>query len=99
MNSGAIIVLMGSLFLVFGYMGVPVTFAIMAGVLAATAFTPVSFQSIIGQMFHGIDSETLLAIPFFLLVGELMTSADVTARLIRLAQAWSGICAAASRRS
>ena len=29
-------------------------------------------------MFHGIDSETLLAIPFFLLVGELMTSADVT---------------------
>ena len=27
MNSGAIIVLMGSLFLVFGYMGVPVTFA------------------------------------------------------------------------
>lgn len=90
MNSGAIIVLMGSLFLVFGYMGVPVTFAIMAGVLAATAFTPVSYTSIIGQMFHGIDSETLLAIPFFLLVGELMTSADVTARLIRLAQALVG---------
>jgi C4-dicarboxylate transporter, DctM subunit len=59
-------------------------------VLAATAFTPVSFQSMIGQMFHGIDSETLLAIPFFLLVGELMTSADVTQRLIRLAQALVG---------
>ena len=44
----------------------------------------------IGQMFHGIDSETLLAIPFFLLVGELMTSADVTQRLIRLAQALVG---------
>jgi tripartite ATP-independent transporter DctM subunit len=32
----------------------------------------------------------LLAIPFFLLVGELMTSADVTQRLIRLAQAMVG---------
>jgi C4-dicarboxylate transporter, DctM subunit len=90
MSSTAIILLMASLFLLFGYMGVPVTFAIMAGVLAATAFTPVSYQSMIGQMFHGIDSETLLAIPFFLLVGELMTSADVTQRLIRLAQALVG---------
>jgi C4-dicarboxylate transporter, DctM subunit len=90
MSSTAIILLMASLFLVFGYMGVPVAFAIMAGVLAATAFTPVSYQSMIGQMFHGIDSETLLAIPFFLLVGELMTSADVTQRLIRLAQALVG---------
>jgi C4-dicarboxylate transporter, DctM subunit len=40
-------------------------------VLVATALTPISFQSIIGQLFHGIDPETLLAIPFFLLVGEL----------------------------
>jgi C4-dicarboxylate transporter, DctM subunit len=90
MSSTAIVILMGSLFLLFGYMGVPVVFAIMAGVLAATAFTPVSYQSMIGQMFHGIDAETLLAIPFFLLVGELMTSADVTQRLIRLAQALVG---------
>src|SRR5262245_56823929 len=89
-NAGTLIILMGSLFLLLGYMGVPVTFPIMAGVLTATAFTPVSFTSMIGQMFHGIDSETLLAIPFFLLVGELMTSADVTARLIRLAQAMVG---------
>ncbi len=90
LHPGLLIVLMGVCFLVLGYMGVPVTFAIMAGVLAATALTPVSFQSMIGQMFHGIDSETLLAIPFFLLVGELMTSADVTQRLIRLAQALVG---------
>jgi tripartite ATP-independent transporter DctM subunit len=90
MSSNWILVLMASLFLLFGYMGVPVAFAIMAGVLVATAFTPVSYQSMIGQMFHGIDSETLLAIPFFLLVGELMTSADVTQRMIRLAQVLVG---------
>src|SRR6266852_7994549 len=71
-------------------MGVPVAFAIIAGVLVATAFTPISFQSMIGQLFHGIDSETLLAIPFFLLVGELMSSANVVYRMIALAQALVG---------
>ena len=71
-------------------MGVPVAFALMAGVLAACMLTPISMQSMVGQMFHGIDSEILLAVPFFLLVGELMTSADVTNRMIRLAQTMVG---------
>ena len=42
MSGGAILCLMGILFLLFGYMGVPVSFALMAGVFVATAFTPVS---------------------------------------------------------
>src|SRR6184192_3172871 len=90
MSSGLLLVLMGGLFLMLGYMGVPVAFAIIAGVLAATAFPPISFQSMVGQLFHGIDSETLLAVPFFLLVGELMSSGDVTHRMIRLAQTLVG---------
>jgi C4-dicarboxylate transporter DctM subunit len=89
-SNGALIVLMSLLFLGLGYAGVPVAFALIAGVLVATAFTPVSFPSMIGQLFHGIDSETLLAVPFFLLVGELMTSADVTSRMIRLSQTLVG---------
>ena len=71
-------------------MGVPVAFALMAGVLIGCLFTPVSMQSMIGQMFHGIDTEMLLAVPFFLLVGELMTSANVVNRMIALAQALVG---------
>src|SRR6187397_3366902 len=90
MSNGSILLLMTALFLFFGYMGVPVAFALMAGVLAACALTPISMQSMVGQMFHGIDAETLLAIPFFLLVGELMTSADVTNRMVRLAQTLVG---------
>src|SRR5437016_3604165 len=90
MTSGAILILMGVLFLGFGYMGVPVSFALMAGVFVATAFTPVSLQSMVGQLFHGIDSETLLAVPFFLLVGELMASSDVVHRMIRLSQTLVG---------
>src|SRR5258708_2581211 len=90
MSAGAILILMGVLFLGFGYMGVPVSFALMAGVFVATAFTPVSLQSMVGQLFHGIDSETLLAVPFFLLVGELMASSDVVHRMIRLSQTLVG---------
>jgi TRAP-type C4-dicarboxylate transport system permease large subunit len=52
----------------------------------------------VGQLFHGIDSETLLAVPFFLLVGELMASSDVVHRMIRLSQTLSDTCAAGSRR-
>jgi C4-dicarboxylate transporter, DctM subunit len=90
MTHGEILLLMTALFLVFGYMGVPVAFALMAGVLTACMLTPISMQSMIGQMFHGIDTEILLAVPFFLLVGELMTSANVTNRMIALAQTMVG---------
>jgi tripartite ATP-independent transporter DctM subunit len=90
MTHGQILLLMSALFLIFGYMGVPVAFALMAGVLTACMLTPISMQSMIGQMFHGIDTEILLAVPFFLLVGELMTSANVTNRMIALAQTMVG---------
>ncbi len=90
MTHGEILLLMTALFLIFGYMGVPVAFALMAGVLTACMMTPISMQSMIGQMFHGIDTEILLAVPFFLLVGELMTSANVTNRMIALAQTMVG---------
>ena len=90
MSNGGILVFMASLFLLLGYMGVPVTFALIAGVLIAVQFTQISMQSMVGQLFHGIDSEALLAVPFFLLVGELMASSDVVHRMIRLAQTLVG---------
>ena len=90
MSNGFVLCLMAGLFLLFGYMGVPVAFALIAGVLVATGFTPISLQSMVGQLFHGIDSEALLAVPFFLLVGELMASSEVVHRMIRLSQSLVG---------
>ena len=90
MTNGILIFVMASLFLFLGYLGVPVAFALIAGVLVVTAFTPVGLPSIMTQLFNGIDVEALLAVPFFLLVGELMTSANVTARMIVLSQALIG---------
>ncbi len=90
MSNGTLIVLMALMFLFFGYMGVPVAFALIASVLVITTFTPVSLASMIAQLFNGVDVEALMAIPFFLLVGDLMTSANVTVRMITLSQTLVG---------
>jgi C4-dicarboxylate transporter, DctM subunit len=89
-SNGWILILMAGLFLGLGYLGVPVAFSLTAGVLVATMLTPISLPSIIGQLFNGVDAEALLAVPFFLLVGELMTSANVVERMITLSQAMIG---------
>jgi C4-dicarboxylate transporter DctM subunit len=89
-TNGFLIVLMGFLFLFLGYLGVPVAFALIASVLLVTMFTPVSQASMIAQIFNGMDVEALMAIPFFLLVGDLMTSANVTQRMIVLSQTLVG---------
>src|SRR5215813_6433203 len=78
------------LFLVFGYLGVPVAFSLLAGVLIGALFTDVSLASIVQKMFDGMDTEALLAIPFFLLVGELMSSANVVVRIVNLSLALVG---------
>src|SRR3974390_3477575 len=77
-------------FLFFGYLGVPVPFSLMAGVFVGAALTDVSLAALIQKMFDGVDSEALLAIPFFLLVGELMSSANVVVRVANLSLALVG---------
>ena len=84
MNPAVVLLIMTSLFLIFGYMGVPVAFSLTAGVVIGASFTDVTFAALVQKMFDGVDSEALLAIPFFLLVGELMSSANVVQRVISL---------------
>ena len=84
MSATMVLLLMTFLFLFFGYMGVPVAFSLIAGTMIGAAFTDVTFAALVQKMFDGVDSEALLAIPFFLLVGELMSSANVVQRVINL---------------
>src|SRR6185369_2408907 len=84
------VLFMTFLFLFFGYMGVPVAFSLLAGTLIGAMFTDVSHTAIIQKMFDGMDNEALLAIPFFLLVGELMSSANVVQRVANLSLALVG---------
>ncbi len=84
MSPPVILALMSICFLGFGYLGVPVPFALMAGVFVGAFFADVSLAAIVQKIFDGVDNEALLAIPFFLLVGELMSSANVVVRIANL---------------
>src|ERR1700745_185253 len=90
MSAPLIIALMSVCFLAFGYLGVPVPFALLGGVFVGAMLADVSLAAIIQKVFDGVDNEALLAIPFFLLVGELMSSANVVVRIANLSMALVG---------
>ncbi|MBV9955397.1 MAG: TRAP transporter large permease, partial [Pseudolabrys sp.] len=90
MTAPVILSLMTMCFLTFGYLGVPVPFALLGGVFIGAILADVSLAAIIQKIFDGVDNEALLAIPFFLLVGELMSSANVVVRIANLSMALVG---------
>ena len=51
---------------------------------------PVLFQSYPLQMFGGVDSYGLIAIPLFILIGEIMNGGGITRRIVDLAMAFIG---------
>jgi tripartite ATP-independent transporter DctM subunit len=90
MSAPVILSIMTACFLAFGYLGVPVPFALLAGVFVGAVLADVSLAAILQKVFDGVDNEALLAIPFFLLVGELMSSANVVGRIANLSLALVG---------
>ncbi|ETX28052.1 TRAP transporter large permease [Roseivivax isoporae] len=88
----AILVLFGS-FAVFMAMGVPVAFAI-GSAATLTFFLFMGFEQSIfivaQQMASGLDSFTLLAIPFFILAGNIMNRGGIAIRLIDFAKVLAG---------
>ncbi|WP_136810666.1 TRAP transporter large permease [Desulfosediminicola flagellatus] len=76
-------VILGSFLLI----GVPVAFSIVAALLyfMAVGEFPYSIRLVATQMFGGIKSYPLLAIPLFILAGELMNESGITSRIIAFA--------------
>jgi len=71
--------------------GTPIAVAMIATVmLSLVFFTEVPMLVIIQQMFNSADSFTLMAIPFFVLSGNIMTAGGISKRLIRVATALFG---------
>ncbi len=72
-------------------LGVPVAYALIAAgaaAILATGGTPLMIVP--QQIFAGFDSVLLLAIPFFLLAGDLMTTGGITERMLDFANAVLG---------
>jgi len=64
--------------------GVPVAFCLgLAALAAILAWGKVSLVLIPQRMFTGVDSFVLMAVPFFILAGELMGTSGILQRLLR----------------
>jgi TRAP-type transport system large permease protein len=78
-----------ALFLLLGLfitIGIPIAFALIASAVAITLLDPRLTNWIVFQrMYNGMDSFVLLAVPIFLLAGNLINQAEVTDKLIRFA--------------
>ncbi|UGA56823.1 TRAP transporter large permease [Vibrio sp. VB16] len=87
-----IIVLFGSFFLFLG-IGVPISFAIGVASLL-TILLQLPFDAAIAvisqKMASGLDSFALLAIPFFILAGNIMNQGGIAIRLIEFAKVLGG---------
>lgn len=72
--------------------GVPIGICLCLAGLAFIFSTgaPVLLQSFPSQMFAGVDSYGLIAIPLFILIGEIMNSGGITRRLVDLSMAFVG---------
>lgn len=73
-------------------LGVPFAFAILAALLylMLTGDFPYHIRIVAQQTFSGLSSFPLLAVPLFILAGELMNEAGITRRIIDLANALVG---------
>ena len=72
--------------------GVPIAVAIMAALLyfMAVGELPYHIRIVASEMFKGMNSYPLLAIPLFVLAGELMNESGITRRIIAFANALVG---------
>lgn len=84
-----LVILIGSFFLLV-VVGVPIAFALGISSLVVCLILGLPVTTLINQTFHGINSFVLLAVPFFLIAGNLMNLGGVTDRLTRLSRCLVG---------
>ncbi len=80
------------LFLLFLLIGLPVFFGLLAapGLLLWLNGQERDLALLYRNVYNGMDSFPLMAIPFFMLAGELMNRGGITLRLVEFAQAMMG---------
>ena len=81
----AIIVLIGGFFLLMAFK-VPVTFSMFIAAIASTLFVPgTNPTTMVRMMLDGVNNFTMLAIPFFIVMGEIMAAGQISDKIVDLA--------------
>src|SRR5882762_3907620 len=91
MNQATVAVVFVVAMLVIMGIGVPMAFAlVLTGAAMAWGLGFWDTQLLAQNLVAGVDSFPLLAVPFFILAGELMNAGGISRRIIEMAQAWVG---------
>ena len=88
-NEIATILLLGS-FVVLIFMRVPIGFALGLSSIITTWYLDLPLMVVAQGIVRGIDVFVLLAVPFFIIAGEIMGAGGISARLVGLANALVG---------
>lgn len=89
--------IMLGVFVVLLFLGAPIALSLGMSSLLAILYNGTGINVVAGQIYGGIGKYLLLAVPFFVLSGNIMAKAGISDRLTRSSTPCLGICAAASR--
>lgn len=84
LNTIATIVLLGG-FAALMILRVPISFALLLPTLGAAMVSGTNLTALVNAMLDGVSSFTLLAIPFFILMGEFMGAGKISEKIVDLA--------------
>ena len=74
-------ILLGS-FAIFLVLKAPITFSLAVSSVLTAMYLKIPLMAIVQQMVQGVNSFSLLAIPFFIIAGEMMGEGGISRRLI-----------------
>ncbi|OYT84952.1 MAG: L-dehydroascorbate transporter large permease subunit [Burkholderiales bacterium PBB6] len=91
MNQGLVSIIFIVAMLGLMGLGMPMAFSlVLTGAAMAFALDFWDTQLLAQNLVAGVDSFPLLAVPFFILAGELMNAGGISRRIIDMARAWVG---------
>lgn len=68
----------------------PIAIAIGCASIVVTMYLDIPLQMVLQNMIKGVNAYSLMAVPFFILMGEVMSAGGISNRLVRLANALVG---------
>lgn len=77
-------------FLLLMVLRVPITFSLATVSLITAIYLKIPLMAIVQQMVQGVRSFSLLAIPFFIIAGEMMGQGGIARKMIELANVFVG---------
>jgi tripartite ATP-independent transporter DctM subunit len=84
-----LVLLLGTFFVLIA-LRVNIGFSLILASVTVILYEDLPLTSVVNQMYAGIDSFTLLAVPFFMLLGRILNAGSITRRLLEVADATVG---------